>query len=54
LSGLHRTSPACRHPVGLSHAWRFFVIVQDAARRIDVVETDYKACNADALASYSG
>ena len=44
---------ACLSPsVGLSQPWRF-VIVQDAARRSAVVE-DYKACNADALASYSG
>ena len=44
---------ACLSPsVGLSQPWRF-VIVEDAARRAAVIE-DFKACNATALASYSG
>ncbi len=44
---------ACLSPsVGLSQPWRF-VTVDDAARRAAVVE-DFKACNADALACYSG
>jgi 5,6-dimethylbenzimidazole synthase len=44
---------ACLSPsVGLSQPWRF-VIVEDKARRRAVVE-DFKACNADALNSYSG
>ncbi|WP_461357409.1 5,6-dimethylbenzimidazole synthase [Bradyrhizobium sp. USDA 4454] len=44
---------ACLSPsVGLSQPWRF-VIVDDAARRRAVIE-DFKACNADALRSYSG
>jgi 5,6-dimethylbenzimidazole synthase len=44
---------ACLSPsVGLSQPWRF-VIVEDAARREAVIE-DFKACNAKALASYSG
>jgi 5,6-dimethylbenzimidazole synthase len=44
---------ACLSPsVGLSQPWRF-VIVEDGARRRAVIE-DFKACNADALASYSG
>jgi 5,6-dimethylbenzimidazole synthase len=44
---------ACLSPsVGLSQPWRF-VIVEDKARRRAVIE-DFKACNADALQSYSG
>ncbi|KRR20787.1 MULTISPECIES: 5,6-dimethylbenzimidazole synthase [Bradyrhizobium] len=44
---------ACLSPsVGLSQPWRF-VIVEDNARRSAVVE-DFRACNADALYSYSG
>ncbi|MFX5401112.1 nitroreductase family protein, partial [Acinetobacter baumannii] len=44
---------ACLSPsVGLSQPWRF-VIVDDATRRRAVIE-DFKACNADALRSYSG
>jgi len=44
---------ACLSPsVGLSQPWRF-VIVDDAARRRAVID-DFKACNADALRSYSG
>lgn len=44
---------ACLSPsVGLSQPWRF-VIVDDAARRRAVID-DFKACNADALACYSG
>jgi 5,6-dimethylbenzimidazole synthase len=44
---------ACLSPsVGLSQPWRF-VIVEDAARRHAVID-DFKACNADALACYSG
>lgn len=44
---------ACLSPsVGLSQPWRF-VVVEDKARRGAVVE-DFKACNADALQSYSG
>ncbi|MGY3610336.1 MULTISPECIES: 5,6-dimethylbenzimidazole synthase [unclassified Bradyrhizobium] len=44
---------ACLSPsVGLSQPWRF-VIVEDAARRSAVID-DFKACNADALACYSG
>src|SRR5215472_16168429 len=43
---------ACLSPsVGLSQPWRF-VIVDDAARRAAVI-ADFKACNADALASYA-
>ncbi len=44
---------ACLSPsVGLSQPWRF-VIIEDAARRRAVID-DFKACNADALAHYSG
>lgn len=44
---------ACLSPsVGLSQPWRF-VIVEDRIRRGAVID-DFKACNADALASYSG
>jgi 5,6-dimethylbenzimidazole synthase len=44
---------ACLAPsVGLSQPWRF-VIVDDAARRQAVI-ADFKACNADALTTYSG
>jgi 5,6-dimethylbenzimidazole synthase len=44
---------ACLSPsVGLSQPWRF-VIVDDNARRRAVIE-DFKACNAEALQSYSG
>ncbi|WP_028349650.1 5,6-dimethylbenzimidazole synthase [Bradyrhizobium murdochi] len=44
---------ACLSPsVGLSQPWRF-VIVENGARRRAVID-DFKACNADALASYSG
>jgi 5,6-dimethylbenzimidazole synthase len=44
---------ACLSPsVGLSQPWRF-VIVEDKARRQAVIE-DFKACNADALHSFSG
>ncbi len=44
---------ACLSPsVGLSQPWRF-VIVDDKARRRAVIE-DFKACNADALNSYTG
>ena len=44
---------ACLSPsVGLSQPWRF-VIVDDAARRAAVLD-NFKACNADALASFSG
>jgi 5,6-dimethylbenzimidazole synthase len=44
---------ACLSPsVGLSQPWRF-VIVDDAARRRAVID-DFKACNAEALACYSG
>ncbi|KWV53292.1 5,6-dimethylbenzimidazole synthase [Bradyrhizobium macuxiense] len=44
---------ACLSPsVGLSQPWRF-VIVEDKARRLAVIE-DFRACNADALQSYSG
>ena len=44
---------ACLSPsVGLSQPWRF-VIVEDAARRRAVID-DFKACNAEALSSYSG
>lgn len=44
---------ACLSPsVGLSQPWRF-VIVEDRARRDAVIE-DFRACNADALSSYSG
>jgi 5,6-dimethylbenzimidazole synthase len=44
---------ACLSPsVGLSQPWRF-VIVEDPTRRGAVID-DFKACNADALASYSG
>ena len=44
---------ACLSPsVGLSQPWRF-VMVDDKARRRAVIE-DFKACNADALRSYSG
>ncbi|WGS20359.1 MULTISPECIES: 5,6-dimethylbenzimidazole synthase [unclassified Bradyrhizobium] len=44
---------ACLSPsVGLSQPWRF-VIVEDKARRSAVLD-DFKACNAEALQSYSG
>jgi len=44
---------ACLSPsVGLSQPWRF-VIVDGKATRQAVIE-DFKACNADALKSYSG
>lgn len=44
---------ACLSPsVGLSQPWRF-VIVEDEERRRAVVG-DFKACNAEALQSYSG
>lgn len=44
---------ACLSPsVGLSQPWRF-VIVEDTARRRAVID-DFKACNAHALAYYSG
>ncbi|MGY2845034.1 5,6-dimethylbenzimidazole synthase [Bradyrhizobium sp. USDA 4509] len=44
---------ACLSPsVGLSQPWRF-VIVDDETRRRAVID-DFKACNADALRSYSG
>ena len=44
---------ACLSPsVGLSQPWRF-VLVDDADRRQTVI-ADFKACNADALRSYSG
>ena len=44
---------ACLSPsVGLSQPWRF-VIVDDAARRAAVL-ANFTACNADALASFSG
>jgi 5,6-dimethylbenzimidazole synthase len=44
---------ACLSPsVGLSQPWRF-VLVTDADRR-EAVIADFKACNADALRSYSG
>ncbi|WGR95105.1 5,6-dimethylbenzimidazole synthase [Bradyrhizobium sp. ISRA443] len=44
---------ACLSPsVGLSQPWRF-VIVEDKPRRSAVIE-DFRACNADALQSYSG
>ena len=44
---------ACLSPsVGLSQPWRF-VIVDDETRRRAVID-DFKACNADALQSYSG
>ena len=44
---------ACLSPsVGLSQPWRF-VLVEDKTRRRAVIE-DFKACNADALQSYSG
>jgi 5,6-dimethylbenzimidazole synthase len=44
---------ACLSPsVGLSQPWRF-VVVEDAARRRDVID-DFRVCNADALKSYSG
>jgi 5,6-dimethylbenzimidazole synthase len=44
---------ACLAPsVGLSQPWRF-VVVDAPARRQAVLE-DFKRCNADALASYSG
>jgi len=43
---------ACLSPsVGLSQPWRF-VTVDDATRRRAVID-DFRACNADALASYS-
>jgi len=38
--------------VGLSQPWRF-VVVDDPGRRA-AVRADFKACNADALASYAG
>jgi 5,6-dimethylbenzimidazole synthase len=44
---------ACLAPsVGLSQPWRF-VTVEDAARRAAVQE-EFRACNAEALASYGG
>ncbi len=44
---------ACLSPsVGLSQPWRF-VVVDDIDRRRAVVE-DFRACNAEALQSYSG
>jgi 5,6-dimethylbenzimidazole synthase len=44
---------ACLSPsVGLSQPWRF-VIVEDAARRRDVID-DFRACNGEALSAYSG
>src|SRR4029079_15360454 len=44
---------ACLAPsVGLSQPWRF-VIVDDAGRREAAIE-NFRACNADALADYSG
>jgi 5,6-dimethylbenzimidazole synthase len=44
---------ACLAPsVGLSQPWRF-VIVGDAGRREAAIE-NFRACNADALADYSG
>lgn len=44
---------ACRAPsVGLSQPWRF-VVVDDPARRA-AIRANFEACNADALASYSG
>jgi 5,6-dimethylbenzimidazole synthase len=44
---------ACLSPsVGLSQPWRF-VIVDDPARRL-AVRNEFRACNADALKSYSG
>src|SRR5262245_6229021 len=44
---------ACLSPsVGLSQPWRF-VTVTDTERRQAVI-ADFKACNADALQSYSG
>ncbi len=44
---------ACLAPsVGLSQPWRF-VIVGDTGRRTAVIE-NFEACNADALAAYSG
>jgi 5,6-dimethylbenzimidazole synthase len=44
---------ACLSPsVGLSQPWRF-IVVEDAARRRAVID-DFRACNADALTSYSG
>src|SRR4051812_49846785 len=44
---------ACAAPsVGLSQPWRF-VLVDSAERRAAIREI-YRACNADALAAYSG
>jgi 5,6-dimethylbenzimidazole synthase len=44
---------ACLAPsVGLSQPWRF-VTVEDAARR-EAVREEFRACNAQALASYEG
>ena len=44
---------ACLSPsVGLSQPWRF-VVVEDRARR-EAVLREFRACNADALNSYSG
>ena len=44
---------ACLSPsVGLSQPWRF-VVVEDRARR-EAVLREFRACNADALKSYSG
>lgn len=44
---------ACLSPsVGLSQPWRF-VLVEDSGRRQAVLD-QFKACNADALKSYSG
>ena len=44
---------ACLSPsVGLSQPWRF-VIVEEPARRRAVID-DFRACNSEALAAYSG
>jgi 5,6-dimethylbenzimidazole synthase len=44
---------ACLAPsVGLSQPWRF-VTVEDPARR-EAVRAEFRACNAEALASYAG
>jgi 5,6-dimethylbenzimidazole synthase len=44
---------ACLSPsVGLSQPWRF-VVVEEATRR-QAVRDEFRACNADALQSYSG
>lgn len=51
LQGLIET--ACLAPsVGLSQPWRFVIV--DAAARRQAVLDNFTACNADALASYSG